>query len=271
MEEEKIPRPLEIFLIIILGFFLTLIATQILVMVFVPGPEITQKNPLILKILITVGEIGLFIIPFLYLKIKQYPLKTLFRWNTVPSEILVVSIPLGFAISIIGDEFDRLVSMLIPAPEMLSEITESLKIHSSSELIFMVLGAVIIAALVEESLIRGLLQISMEKYQNVTRAVIYSSLAWTAIHGIIYWALQIFLLGVILGYLAWRSNSIIPSVICHAINNTLALVFYNVAISRYLPVYEWKGHVSPLFLVPAVFIVIYGIRYFDGYYRTAEN
>jgi len=271
MEDNKIPRPLEIFLVIIIGFFITIIFTQVLVLLLVPAPDDLQKNSLMLKILITVGEIGLFIVPVVYLRMKQYPMQPLFRWNKVPSEILLVSVPLGFAISIIGDEFDRLVSMVIPAPELLSEITESLKINSSSEFVFMVFGAVVVAALVEESLIRGLLQISMEKYQNVTRAVIYSSLAWTAIHGIIYWALQIFLLGIILGYLAWRSNSVIPSIICHAINNALALFFYNVAVSKYIPMYEWKGHVSPLILIPAILILVYGIRYFDGYYRALKN
>lgn len=267
-EKEKIPKPLEAFLIILGGFVVTILASQAFILLLSPQADKAVQSSFVFKSLIILGELGLGLVPFFYLKLKRYPVKELFRWNPIPSQIFWISLPLGISLGIVGDELDRLISLIIPSPEILNELTSSMKVHSGSELIMMVLGVVIIAAVAEESIIRGMLQISMEKHHNVTRAVIYSSLAWTFIHGIIYWALQIFLLGVVLGYLAWRTNSIWPSVICHAVNNGLALLFYNVNVTESLSVYEWKGHVSPLFFVPALVTLFYTLRYLDSYYRA---
>jgi len=173
---------------------------------------------------------------------------------------------IGFSISILGDELDRIVNIIIPAPEFLAEISAVLQINSTLDLLILVGGAVIAAAFVEESIIRGFLQKSLEKYQDVTRAVIYASLAWTIIHGMLYWAIQIFLLGIILGLLAWRSNSIFPAVIGHAINNTLALIFNNIQQDNLKGVYLWGDHVSPLFLILAAAGVYFGVKYFYQYY-----
>lgn len=269
--EHKIPKPLEAFLIIILGFFVTLSITQLAVILFSPEMDEPQKNSEIMKLLITIGELGLGLVPYLYLRYKKYVIPQIFRWKKTPSTIVWLSVPLGISLSIVSDELDRIINMVIPAPEIISEIAESLRVHSGADLVLMLVGAVLVAAIVEESLIRGLLQLSIEKYQNVTRAVIYSSLAWAAIHGILYWALQIFLLGVVLGYLAWRTGSIVPSAICHAINNLMALIFYNIPVSKYLPFYEWKAHVSPLILLPALLIIVYGIRYLDNFYLNLAD
>jgi hypothetical protein len=87
----------------------------------------------------------------------------------------------------------------------------------------------------------------------------------------LYWAIQIFLLGIILGILAWRSNSIFPSVIGHATNNAAALLFYNIDQDKISGVYLWGGHVSPLFLLLASLGLILGIRAFYDHYRSSPD
>jgi len=265
-EKPRFPRPLEAFLVIIAGFIFIVLLTQIFLWVFVSQPEELEETSTTFKVLITLGELGLIVIPLIYIKNLHLSLKDTFRWNSIPSEIVFWSVIIGFSISVLGDEMDRLVSMIIPAPEFLAEISAAMQINSTLDLLILVTGAVIAAAFIEESIIRGFLQKSLEKYQDVTRAVIYASLAWTIIHGMLYWAIQIFLLGIILGLLAWRSNSIFPSVIGHAINNTLALIFNNIQQENLEGIYLWGDHVSPLFLILAVAGVFFGVKYFYQYY-----
>lgn len=267
-EKEQYPRPIEAFFIIIISFVFIVIITQSLIWLFVPSPEQIKSDSMLLKALITFGEIGLIIIPVLYIKYRHLSLTTVFRWNNIPSYLYLWSFVIGFGISVIGDELDRLISLIIPAPELLGEIAEALRIGSMGDFFILTVGAVFAAALVEESIIRGFLQISLEKYQDVTRAVIYASLAWTIIHGMIYWAIQIFLLGIILGILAWRSNSIVPSVIGHATNNAAALIFYNIDQDKLNGIYLWGGHVSPLVLGIGFFGLIYGMRQFYHHYTN---
>jgi CAAX protease family protein len=266
-EQKQFPRPIETFVVIISSFIFIMLITQSILLFVSPSPEQIDSTSSSLKLLITFGEVGLIIIPLIYVKRKKFPVTQAFRWRKIPFRIILWSIVIGLCITIIGDELDRIITIIIPVPDFLSEITEAMRINSLADLLILSSGAVLAAAFVEESIIRGFLQISLEKYQDVTRAVIYASLAWTIIHGVLYWAIQIFLLGIILGLLAWRSDSIFPSVIGHAINNAAALIFYNVDQKIFEGIYLWGDHVSVLFLLPASLGLVWGIKAFYQHYR----
>ena len=266
-DKDSFPKPIEAFLVIIASFFFVVLIIQAFIFLFLPDPQQISQSSTSLKILITFGELGLIVIPLIYVRRTNLSLQKVFRWNSIPINMIIWSIIIGFSISIIGDEMDRLVNLIIPAPEFLGEISEALQILSFTDFIVLFTGAVLAAAFVEESIIRGFLQLSLEKHQDVTKAVIYASLAWTIIHGVVYWAIQIFLLGIILGLLAWRSNSIVPSFIGHAINNAAALLFYNVDQSYFQGLYLRGDHVSPVMLIPAIAGLVYGVKAFYNHYQ----
>lgn len=270
-EKSRSPKPMAAFLVIIAGFIFVVFISQLFLLLVVAQPEELQKTSTIFKLLITLSEIGLIVIPIFYIKYLKLSLKETFRWNPIPLEIVLWSIIIGISMSIVGDELDRLVSLVIPAPEFLAELSAALQINSMLDLIILFTGAVVAAAFVEESIIRGFLQKSLETYQDVTRAVIYASLAWTIIHGVLYWAIQIFLLGILLGILAWRASSILPSVIGHAINNTLALIFNNIQQEKLDGLYLWGDHVSPLLLLLAMAGLYYGVKSFYRYYDRPDH
>lgn len=270
-DKQEFPRPMEAFLIIIASFIFIVLITQSLLFIFVSDPENINQHSLALKMLITFGEVGLIIIPLVYVKSRALSYRKVFRWHPVPPFIMLWSLIIGLSISVIGDELDRIISILIPAPEFLGEISEALAINSVTDFFVLFFGAVIAAAFIEESIIRGFLQRSLEKYQDVTRAVIYASLAWTIIHGMLYWAIQIFLLGIILGILAWRANSIVPSIIGHATNNAAALLFYNINQEKFSGIYLWGNHVSPIILILGTMGLIFGVRAFYNYYSNSQK
>ena len=98
----------------------------------------------------------------------------------------------------------------------------------------------------------------MEKHwQDITKAVLVTSLGFAMIHLNPGWIIQIYLLGIILGYLAWRTGSIIPGLILHALNNGLALIMQNLQ-TPVENIYTWENHVSPLFLSAAIFMFFKG-------------
>jgi membrane protease YdiL (CAAX protease family) len=269
-DQPLIPTPLQATLIIIASFFFALIFGELLLLPFMPDDPATLEKSSLAKLAIVLGEFGLIVLPLLFMKRKGFPIKAIFRWNPVNRHVVLIAIVIGFAMTIVGDELDRLINIILTPPEFLEQLEASLKINSSLDLILLFIGTVIIASLVEESVFRGFLQVTLENYQNVTKAVIYSSVFWALIHGILFWAVQIFLMGVILGYLAWRTKSIIPSAICHAINNGMALFFTNGGDtsggSMFYSIYEWKGHVSPLILIPAIIILVKAIQFLDESY-----
>lgn len=271
-DQPLIPTPLQATLVIVASLLFSIIFAELIVLPFMPDDPASLEGSPMVKLVLVLGETGLIILPLLFLKRKGFPIKAIFRWNPVNRHVILIAIILGFAMTIVGDELDRLINIIFTPPEFLEQLEASLKITSFLDLILLFIGTVIIASVVEESVFRGFLQITLENHLNVTKAVIYSSIFWALIHGILFWAVQIFLMGVILGYLAWRTKSIIPSAICHAINNGMALFFTNggdtAGGSTFYSVYEWKGHVSPLILIPAIIILVKAIQFLDeSYFR----
>jgi membrane protease YdiL (CAAX protease family) len=267
---DNILRPLEAFVVIAGSILLTLFIIGIV------GAFFALKDPQSLEqsstqiILIILGELGLGSLPLFYLYKKKYPLKTLYRLNIPEIKILLLIIPVSFSLTIVSDEIDRLVSLFFTPPEELQHIFDLFKSATSFDLFLLILGTAIVAPVAEEASYRGFLQISMERHYNVTSAVVYSSLFFAITHFLLVWTIQIFLIGIILGYLAWRTRSLLPSIICHGINNAFALftIKQGDAIAVY---YEWGGHISPLFLIPAIAVLVLGIRFLDNYYSEKST
>lgn len=265
-DQLRVPTPFQAILVIVASYFFSLLLAELLLYPFLPDNPANLEDSSIVKLMLVVGELGLIILPLFFLKRKGFPIKEIFRWNPVDKNIVLIAIIIGLAMTIVGDELDRLINIIFTPPDFLKQLELSLKINSTLDLILLFIGTVIIASLVEESVFRGFLQISLERYQNVTKAVIYSSIFWALTHLVVFWAIQIFLMGIVLGYLAWRTKSIIPSAICHGINNGLALLFNNIEGNGFYALYEWKGHVSPLILIPAIIILVRGIQFLDRHY-----
>ena len=74
-----------------------------------------------------------------------------------------------------------------------------------------------------------------------------------------YWFIQIYILGILLGFLAWKTNSVIPPLILHGINNGMAMFFSFTEIESN-HIYIFKGHVAPWFVFFAVYAVLKGFK-----------
>ena len=103
-EKSQFPRPLEAFLIIIASFFLIVLITQSLLFILVSDPEQINQNSLALKMLITFGEVGLIIVPLVYVKSRGLSYREVFRWNPIPAFLIPWGFAIGLGISVIGDE-----------------------------------------------------------------------------------------------------------------------------------------------------------------------
>lgn len=207
------------------------------------------------------------ILPIIYIKFRQFDLKTVLRINPVPKRIIIHSIIIGISISILGDELDRLLQIVIPTPTFIAELVKNLVASDWIDWILLIFGAVVFASVSEELLFRGFMQVSLERKGDVTRAVLLSSISWTLFHLNPFWAIQIFIMGIVIGFLAWRTGSVIPTIIAHAINNTLSLIFLNFELEVLLEWYQMGEHVSPFILIPALALLIWSIREITFYYR----
>ncbi|MFC1619263.1 lysostaphin resistance A-like protein [Candidatus Neomarinimicrobiota bacterium] len=183
-----------------------------------------------------------------------------YRLRPVTSKTLRDTVFIGLGLTILVDELDRLVATIFPLPENIARGMEFLAFSSPVEALLVILGAVLLAPLVEEIVFRGFFQGQLERgYRDPTKAILFSSLLFTIMHFNPWWSLQIYLLGMVLGYLAWRTGSIWPSFVIHALNNALALWFAN-APEESFAWYAPNGHVFPLWLLAAGILVYMGFK-----------
>lgn len=214
------------------------------------------------KVQILLGEVFILLPAYVYARWKRYAPALIFRLRRVGWRIIAASVMIGMAMTIVADELDRLMGLLLPFPEELAALLNQLLMaRSLSDWALILLGAVFLAGLFEEMLFRGFLQNSFEQHYDVTRAILLTALLFAVIHFNPWWIVQIVVLGVILGVMAWKSDSIIPGAIVHAINNGISVVLINVPENK-LELLAWRGHVHPLLLLAAVAALVLGMRLF---------
>jgi len=269
-EKRNYPEPLEA-LLLILAIFVFFIVLMI-AYVSLRGYNLQNTDEMIAgsRYLIIFGGSLFLIIPLIYARLRHYDIIGTFRLRTVPWRVIFFSILIGLSISVLSDELERLINLIFPIPSWISEMMLPLKANTSMDWVLIITGAVFITTFSEETLFRGFLQISLERKGDVTRAVLLSAVTWALIHRNPYWAVSIFLIGVIFGFMAWRTHSILPSFTAHATNNLLALFFLNLNMEPYFKWYETGKHVALPVLIISLAILVWSVRMLSVLYRRYD-
>ena len=114
----------------------------------------------------------------------------------------------------------------VPGNERLSKLLQN---PSLVILFFNILLIAVIAPIVEETLFRGVLLGSLKTYCGPWTAIIVSAAIFSALHLELLGFVPRFVLGIGLGYLYIKHNSIFPSVAFHGFNNLLAVIVVTAA------------------------------------------
>lgn len=205
-----------------------------------------------------------FIIPaWLFLRRRQLSPQTYFRFHSIPVNLVIYSIMVGVGVALIGDELNRLVGMLIPIPEELFEgVDRALAMKSTADYLTMGLTVVLIAPVIEEMLFRGFFQRYFEATRGVTSGVLATSALFAAYHFNLYWLIPILVMATVMGAMAWRAESVLPSVIVHSVNNSIGLYASNTWGTEDPVWYAAHGHLKPLVLLVGVGALVFGLRLF---------
>ena len=217
-----------------------------------------SKNFTFLSVII--GQ-SFMLVPLLcFLKLRNQSIFSGLRIKPISKNTLFSSICLAIGLTVLSDELDRIIQIVISQPDYIQDLNIALKPESTLGFILLFFAIVIIAPVGEELLFRGFLQQFLEfHWKDTTRAILVTSLFFAIIHLNSYWLIQIYILGIFLGYLCWRTGSVIPSLILHAFNNCTALIFSftDLNLNNF---YLWKGHVAPWIIILSISLFTYGFK-----------
>ena len=220
--------------------------------------DFNTTNITLLSLLVSTLMIGLPVI--IYLRYNNLSHIKRLRFNRISLKITLSTVIISVGLIIIIDELDRIVYILFGSPDFLGELANQLQITSFKNGFLIILTTVIVAPIIEEMVFRGYLQKALEdSWGDITKAILVTSLFFALVHLNLYWIVQIYILGMLLGYLSWRTNSILPGIILHGLNNGFAVALNNVenVFSRY---YNWHEHVNPLWMLIAIILIIFGFK-----------
>jgi len=222
------------------------------------SPEQTDK--LYIYISFFLGQGIILAPPIYYLTIKQRPILESLRIKMVSLDTIQYSLIFSIGVLIIIDTIDRIIHQIIPTPDYIIDLSGIMQPDSLLGYVFLFLAVVIVAPIGEEVVFRGFLQKFLEEHwKDITRAVLVTSLFFAMIHFNPFWTIQIYILGVLLGFLSWKTKSVIPSIMLHSINNGSAYilsVFEDINLNFYL----WNNHVSPIFIFIAIYLIFKGLE-----------
>jgi len=107
---------------------------------------------------------------------------------------------------------------LFPPPENLQALFK--EVYQHPLILFAMI--VIAAPLLEELLFRGIILEGLLKNYNATSAILFTSFLFALIHGNLAQGIGAFFIGLLIGWVYWKTQSVIPGIVIHFINNLAA-------------------------------------------------
>ncbi len=206
---------IRLFFVLLFYIIICGIVTGLLLAVLI-GPHV--KSPLLDSFLNLLSYVITFLLIIRYAvkKIRQgSPLN--FSFNKIEGWIVPVVVICTLAL-VVGLER---VSDLIPMPKSVEKFFENLITKD----VFSILTATIAAPILEEILCRGIVLKGLLKNYPPYKAILISAIFFGIIHMNPWQAIPAFFGGLFIGWIFYKTQSIIPGMIIHATNNTTAVLF----------------------------------------------
>ncbi len=154
--------------------------------------------------------------PFLYLRFRNFSIK----------EVLLAVLG-TLAIFPFGTFISNSIQSVFPMPDEITKIVEELfSPEGWGEFGIMVLVIAITPAICEETFFRGYVQGTMERVKKSPVPFIVVGIIFGLFHQNPLGLIELSLIGIFLGYLFYRSDSIYPSMAAHFTNNFFVLCIY---------------------------------------------
>ncbi len=163
----------------------------------------------------------------LFLKILGLPIARTTRLAAPGLGALIGSVLLAPALSVLAEGSFQVVSSVLPVPEAFLEFFEALMNKERHGALATYFVLAVSPGICEEFVFRGVVYGILSRAWGARRAVIVSAALFAAFHLSVYRFVPVFIVGLSLGAVVWRTGSLVPAMLLHATYNAL-----NVAMAR---------------------------------------
>ena len=221
------------------------------------GQTVVAAFSLPFPIAITLGEVLFILVPVLaFIQIGNFDLRATLHLNPTTPQMLLLSVGVALLAwplaEVLGYVTDWALNFIGPLPPLVPTPT------SGGEAISYLVVLTIVPGICEETLNRGVMQRAFER-QGLWRTVFYIGIFFALFHLGLYSLLFTSMLGGVLAYVVFKTNSIYNSMVCHAVFNMVTAVLLVLTYFGTLPQnFEDISWLLPLAVVatPLLFLLL---------------
>ncbi len=169
-------------------------------------------------------EFGLILLPtILFLRAKKVPLKEGLRLRKIKPLVGLIALLIGVTTYLFSLLIEGFMAQLSGMPSV--NIPQSMLPNSTAQYVLYIIALAISAPICEEALFRGAIQGGYESQKSAAFAITLPALMFAIFHFRFSGLPGLLPVAFLLGYLAWRSQSIVTSMLLHlGINGAAAAV-----------------------------------------------
>lgn len=174
-------------------------------------PDSTYTSLILLAQILSTAAMGIHLLVGKYVPLDR---KT---WSYCSSsKVLIASVVFILALGL----WTNYLSELADLPNSMQETFEMMMRHPLG-----IIAIVIMAPIVEELLFRGAIEgYLLRKWKHPAGAIVFSSLVFGLVHGNWVQAPFAFVIGLALGWMYYRTGSLLPGILMHFVNNSTAVL-----------------------------------------------
>lgn len=165
-----------------------------------------------------------FLIGVAYCLISRLSFARLFPFERMGGRMLSMMCVIGLVFTLMSNYASGLVTDVFALFGVSNHGGEAVAGSSLPSVLLYYLTVALLPALAEEFAFRGVIMGSLRKYSDAL-AVLVSSAAFALMHGNFVQLPFTFCCGLVFGFIAVKTNSLLPSIIIHFFNNALSVTF----------------------------------------------
>lgn len=210
----------------VLAYFLTMDVVAIVLMTVIEVLDFDVQEPTLMYLLDIFLSVNAAFIPGLvYLGASGFRISSAFKRTYVPLTLLIPIVFMGMAIATVSNYAARLFDSnlnIFGLENSVSMTNDALL--DPLQIVLYIIATAAVPAFAEEFAFRGIVMGRLRKYGNCF-AIVASAVMFGAMHANTTQIVFAFILGLVFGYIDCVTESIIPSITVHFLNNFYAVIF----------------------------------------------
>ena len=222
---------------------------------------------------IFISVFSAFVPGLFYFLISRRSISDTIKTSYVRQKDLWAIVFVGMAVAMVANTASEMIQTNFSFFGLQNTLDMTSKANTPLEIVLYIISTAVVPAFAEEFAFRGILMGTLRRFGDAF-AIIASAIVFGAMHGNIVQVPFAFILGLVFAYVDCKTNSILPSIIIHFVNNFYAVML---DVLQSTGVFSDRVFMMVYFILIAVFCILGLVSFFliirkdKNYFRISDK